>query len=422
MDNQSSKNFLKDFVMQQEDSGSETDEELASKVALEQHDMYHMLFNDTDRQSESRLGDDKSDFVADAEHSIEVRSDVVDAKNEAGAFSQPGACQLLELVEDMDFFFGPAEWRDVWEWDMGECSRVTAAQNTQQFSDEKLCMASSESDADDARSDYVDDLGECHVRPCLPCRTWSLVDDTEDMANAVAASLVVNEPVFCSRCTDSERAGTSTINDRDLCDDNAVQCMLDDVVNSCVDEGVSWDSADESGLTELDKQNCNTEFSQDFVTDSSAGRVLSRCVPFARGPGDAEDHFCAEDRCTDNGFTAGFAASSMFAQRSSYSSGAHGRSVDSKWNLPRTPPTSENDSCRWKPKKKSWRKNSAGKCTTKICDLLWSHYVIGQTIIFLPCGFFLLSSIFLFFSSPNLSGHRLDVYHASTHGVALVQI
>ena len=31
---------------------------------------------------------------------------------------------------------------------------------------------------------------------------------------------------------------------------------------------------------------------------------------------------------------------------------------------------------------------------------------------------FLLS----FFSSPNLSGRRLDVYHTSTHGVALVRI
>jgi len=41
-------------------------------------------------------------------------------------------------------------------------------------------------------------------------------------------------------------------------------------------------------------------------------------------------------------------------------------------------------------------------------------------LIFLPCGFFL--SIFFFFSSPNLSGHRLDVYHTSTHGVALVRI
>jgi len=32
-----------------------------------------------------------------------------------------------------------------------------------------------------------------------------------------------------------------------------------------------------------------------------------------------------------------------------------------------------------------------------------------------------LSSIYLF-SSPNLSGRTLDVYHTSTHGVALVRI
>jgi len=43
--------------------------------------------------------------------------------------------------------------------------------------------------------------------------------------------------------------------------------------------------------------------------------------------------------------------------------------------------------------------------------LLWSPYVIGQTIIFLPCGFFYL----LFFSSPNLSGRRLDVYTILLH-------
>jgi len=33
--------------------------------------------------------------------------------------------------------------------------------------------------------------------------------------------------------------------------------------------------------------------------------------------------------------------------------------------------------------------------------------------------FFLLS---FFISSPNLSRRRLDVYHTSTHGVALVRI
>ena len=36
-------------------------------------------------------------------------------------------------------------------------------------------------------------------------------------------------------------------------------------------------------------------------------------------------------------------------------------------------------------------------------------YVIGQTIIFSCCFFLLLLS---FFSSPNLSGRRLDVYHS----------
>ena len=35
---------------------------------------------------------------------------------------------------------------------------------------------------------------------------------------------------------------------------------------------------------------------------------------------------------------------------------------------------------------------------------------------------FLLSFFFLFFSLPNLSGRRLDVYHTLAHGVALVRI
>jgi len=36
--------------------------------------------------------------------------------------------------------------------------------------------------------------------------------------------------------------------------------------------------------------------------------------------------------------------------------------------------------------------------------------------------FLLLLSNLFFFSSPNLSHRRLDVYHTSAHGVALVQI
>ena len=41
------------------------------------------------------------------------------------------------------------------------------------------------------------------------------------------------------------------------------------------------------------------------------------------------------------------------------------------------------------------------------------------------CGHYIvvmfLSFYLPFFSSPNLSGRRLDVYHNSTHGVALVR-
>ena len=46
-------------------------------------------------------------------------------------------------------------------------------------------------------------------------------------------------------------------------------------------------------------------------------------------------------------------------------------------------------------------------------------YGIRQAIMFLSCGFFFF---FFFFSSSILSGRRLDVYHTSTHGVAVVQI
>ena len=54
--------------------------------------------------------------------------------------------------------------------------------------------------------------------------------------------------------------------------------------------------------------------------------------------------------------------------------------------------------------------------------LLWSPFVIGQTIYFHPVVSFLLLLLSSFFSSPNLSGRRSDVCHTSTHGVALVRI
>jgi len=52
---------------------------------------------------------------------------------------------------------------------------------------------------------------------------------------------------------------------------------------------------------------------------------------------------------------------------------------------------------------------------------LWPPYVIGGPLYLCPVISFYPSSIFLF-SSPNLSGRRLDVYHTLTHGVALVRI
>ena len=49
------------------------------------------------------------------------------------------------------------------------------------------------------------------------------------------------------------------------------------------------------------------------------------------------------------------------------------------------------------------------------CGFLWSPYVIGQTIIFLPCSFFLLHF-------PRLISAAVDRMSRATHGVALVRI
>jgi len=57
-----------------------------------------------------------------------------------------------------------------------------------------------------------------------------------------------------------------------------------------------------------------------------------------------------------------------------------------------------------------------------VIDLLWPPYVIGGPLYFCPVISIFLSSIYPFFSSPNLGGHRLDVYHTLAHGVALVRI
>jgi len=54
-------------------------------------------------------------------------------------------------------------------------------------------------------------------------------------------------------------------------------------------------------------------------------------------------------------------------------------------------------------------------------EFSWPPYIIGQAVIFLLCGFFFLLSSSVFFSSPNLSSQRLDVYHTSIHDVSLVR-
>ena len=48
-------------------------------------------------------------------------------------------------------------------------------------------------------------------------------------------------------------------------------------------------------------------------------------------------------------------------------------------------------------------------------------YVTGQAIYIFILSFVVLL-LLLLFSSPNLSGRRLDVYHTLAHGVALVRI
>jgi len=54
--------------------------------------------------------------------------------------------------------------------------------------------------------------------------------------------------------------------------------------------------------------------------------------------------------------------------------------------------------------------------------LLWPPIVMGRSLYFTPVISIFFLFFFLLFSLPNLSGRRLDVYHTSTHAVALVRI
>jgi len=369
MDGHRSPYSPKDFAEQHEDSGSDTDEELAQKAAAGLDDMYHMLFSDNVDQSESRLGleycSDESDFTVDnVEHSFDKCSSGI--THEAGGFNQPTAQQLPESPDNTESFTGPAEWRGVWDWDVCDCNHMTAEHDTRQNYEPEISLDSDEL-VDDVGSACVGDSKECHLQSYMPYIRQT-IGDSDDVVNAVSSSVVVNnEPVFCTQSTNGDRS----VYDKELSDSDAIQSVLDDVVISCMDDAVLWDSSDEFGLTELDKR--KEELSRGFTADSSEDQALSMHIPFAGNSGEYRDHCSTEDSCASSGFMAGYGASTMFAQRSSYTSGAHGWPMESKWNPPpRTPPSTEPDTHRWK---KKWRKNSAGKASTII-----HHYLLTDSV------------------------------------------
>jgi len=78
-------------------------------------------------------------------------------------------------------------------------------------------------------------------------------------------------------------------------------------------------------------------------------------------------------------------------------------------------PISSDTDCWRRP---DWQRHSHCFQAFHAHSFLWSPCVADTDIIIFALWFL---SIFLF-SSLNLSGSRLDVYHTSTHGVALVRI
>ena len=77
-------------------------------------------------------------------------------------------------------------------------------------------------------------------------------------------------------------------------------------------------------------------------------------------------------------------------------------------------------------KKNHFVENQIFNLPLKLCNILtvflWPPYVIGGPLYFCPVVSFYLLLLSSFFSSPNLSGRRLDVYHTLAHGVALVRV
>jgi len=56
-----------------------------------------------------------------------------------------------------------------------------------------------------------------------------------------------------------------------------------------------------------------------------------------------------------------------------------------------------------------------------LCQITLTTRYYGRPMHYIFALWF-LCIFFFFYSSPNLSGRRLDVYHTATHGVALVRI
>ena len=66
----------------------------------------------------------------------------------------------------------------------------------------------------------------------------------------------------------------------------------------------------------------------------------------------------------------------------------------------------------------------SGSCHSHNLQILYILYLLVMAALHSRCGHYIFVLWFLsfFYSSPNLSGRTLDVYHTSTHGVALVRI
>jgi len=58
--------------------------------------------------------------------------------------------------------------------------------------------------------------------------------------------------------------------------------------------------------------------------------------------------------------------------------------------------------------------------STILPHLLWPPCAADADVIFSSYGFFFRSFFFLLFSSPNLSGRKLNVYHTSTRDVVII--